>query len=238
MPSRITRDDEGINLRFADYDHYETSGDFAYDFIVDYTPEDRAIGLEILWNAQERNGLAEGPVLAFGIFGSALAEMGWRYNSDVVDAGRKAVAALHHRIKTMIDSVGADLRVSSDTPVAVRGGTRIFDLIVSDPVGKPLVCAEVKQGSFQRQAVEQLAYYLKNLADTTAIGVCVFIDETGEAHHNPPVEPGRWIDWPQATLPSGRPIWAHVMIIPPAGCEYPWLPKSFLPSWHEVGTDE
>ena len=231
MPARITRDDEGINLYFADYTDYETSGDFAYDFIVDYDRDDNAIGLEILWNELERAGMAEEPLLAFGIFGTALAGLRWRYQAEVVDTGLSIIDVLCRRLQGMITALGLDLQVTLgqlDSP---------FDLAIMDVGGSILIATDLKIGKFHPDRAQQ---YIRTLEETVipahsgAIGISVFIDLTGQSHPNSPVKPGRWIDWPEAKLPNGGHIWAHIAIIPPVDCQYPWLPKSFLPSRYEV----
>ena len=232
MPARITRDDEGINLYFTDYaNRYEVSGEFAYDFIVDYDRDDNAIGLEILWNERERAGMAEEPLFAFGIFGTALAGLRWRYQSDVIDTGLSIVDVLRRRLEKMIADLSLDLRVSDGHPDA------LFDLAILDAAGNLLIVVNLKLGKFHQDKSRQ---YIKTLRETVipahpgAIGICAFIDLTGQSHHNPPVEPGRWIDWPEAKLPGRGHVWTHIAVIPPADCEYPWLPKSFLPSRYEV----
>lgn len=232
MPDRITRDDEGINLYFTDYaNRYEVSGEFAYDFIVDYDCDDNALGLEILLNESRRAGMDEEPLLAFGIFGTALAGLRWRYQADVVDTGRPIIDVLRRRLDEMIAALNLDFRVLSGQLGAP------FDLAILDVSGNPLIAVALKVGKFHQDRTQQ---YIRTLnetvlsAHTRAIGICVFIDLTGQGRRNPPVEPGRWIDWPETKLPGRGHVWAHVAIIPPSGCEYPWLPESFLPSRYEV----
>ena len=231
MPARITRDDEGINLYFADYTDYETSGDFAYDFIVDYDHDDNALGLEILWNERERAGMAEEPLLAFGIFGTALAGFRWRYHADVVDTGLSITDVLRRRLEVMIATLGLDLQVAVGQP------DPHFDFAIQDVAGNILIAVDLKIGKFHRDKAEQCIRALKETvipAHPRAIGVCAIIDLTGKSHRNPPVKPGRWIDWPEAKLPHGGHVWAHIAIIPPVDCKYPWLPQSFLPSRYAV----
>ncbi len=231
MPARITRDDEGINLYFADYADYETSGEFAYDFIADYDRDDNVIGLEILWDERERAGMAEEPLLAFGIFGTALAGLRWRYQADVVDTGLSVIDVLRRRVEGMINALGLNLRVSYGQP------GHFFDLAVLDVGGNLLLAVDLKTGKFHQDRAKQYIRTLKDAvipANSGAIGICVVIDLTGESQRYPPVKPGRWIDWPEAKLPDDSHIWAHIAIIPPVDCEYPWLPKSFLPSRYEV----
>lgn len=231
MPARITRDDEGINLYFADYAEYETSGEFAYDFIADYDRDDNVIGLEILWNERERAGMAEEPLLAFGIFGTALVGLRWRYQADVIDTGLSIIDVLRRRLEGMITALGLNLRVSWGQL------DESFDLAVLDVSGNLLIAVGLKVGKFDQVRAQQHISTLKEAvipSNSGAIGICVFIDLTGDGHRNPPVKPGRWIDWPEAKLPDLGHVWAHITIIPPADCEYPWLPKSFLPSRYEV----
>ena len=233
MPARITRDDEGINLYFTDYaDRYEVSEEFAYDFIADYDHDDNAIGLEILWNETERAGMAEGPVLAFGIFGVALAELSWRYQVDIADTGRAVEDALCQRLEEMIAALGLGLRVHRG-----RAGA-LFDFAIVDVCGDLLVAVDLKTGIFCQDETQQHIKVLKEAVVPThpgAIGICVFIDLAKQGHSCPPaVEPGRWIGWPPVKLSSGSHVWAHIAIIPPAGCGYPWLPKGFLPSRDEA----
>ena len=231
MPARITRDDEGINLYFADYADYETSGEFAYDFIADYDRYDNVIGLEILWNERERAGMPEEPLLAFGMFATALAGLRWRYQADVVDTGLSIIDVLCRRLEGMIAGLDLDLQVSFGQP------DQSFDLAVRDGGGNLLLAADLKAGKFHQGRAQQHIRALERAvipANPGAIGICVFIDLTGDGHRNPPVKPGRWIDWPEAKLPDYGHVWAHITIIPPVDCEYPWLPKSFLPSRYEV----
>jgi len=232
MPARITRDDEGINLYFTDYaNRYEVSWEFAYDFIVDYDRDDNAIGLEILWNEHERAGMAEEPLLAFGLFGTALSGLRWRYQADVLDTGWPIIDVLRRRLNEVIAALNLDFRVSSGQLGAP------FDLAILDVSGNPLIAVDLKVGKFHQHRAQQ---YIKALnatvlsAHTGVIGICVFIDLTGQSHRKLPVKPGRWIDWPEAKLPGGGHVWAHIAIIPPVDCEYPWLPKGFLPSRYEV----
>ena len=232
MPGRITRDDEGINLYFTDYaNRYEVSGEFAYDFIVDYDRADNAIGLEILWNESNRAGMDEEPLLAFGIFGTALAGLSWRYEVEIADGGRAIDDALSQRLEEIIATLGLGLRVSRGQPDA------LFDLAILNAANNLLIAVDLKTGNFRQDRVQQ---YIRTLEETVipahpgAIGICAFIDLTGQRRHNPPVKPGCWIDWPKAKLPGGGHVWAHIAIIPPVDREYPWLPKAFLPSRYEV----
>ena len=236
MPARITRDDEGINLYFTDYgNRYEVSEEIAYDFIVDYDRDDYVIGLEILWNESKRAGMAEGPVLAFGILGAALAELSWRYQADIADTGRAVEDALCQRLEKIVAALGLGFRVYRGQPDA------LFDLAILDAGDNLLVAVDLKMGIFRQDKAQQHIKILKETVVPThpgAIGVCVFIDLARQGRPCPPVKPGRWVDWSQGKLSGGGRVWAHIAIIPPAGCEYPWLPKGFLPSRYEakVGT--
>ena len=112
-----------------------------------------------------------------------------------------------------------------------------FDLSILDVAGNLLIAVDLKTGKFHQDRAQQ---YIKTLKETVipahsgAIGICVFIDLTGQSHRDPPVKPGRWIDWPEAKLPDDGHVWAHIAIIPPVDCQYPWLPKSFLPTRYEI----
>lgn len=127
----------------------------------------------------------------------------------------------------MIDATGLDFRVSQDTPTAASTDSILLDLAVLDNVGRPLICAEIKRGAFKRDIVQR---YTDMLRESTlpsypdSIGIGVFIDETGYGYRNQPVEPGVWTDWQNTAVPGGK-VWAHNTIIPPSGCNYPWLPK-------------
>lgn len=231
MPESIRRHQEAMYVAFAGPPH-EVSEEFADNFIADYSLDDNVIGLEILWPDTYRSG-SEQHLLAFGIFGVALAGLSWRYDAQIAATEGDVVSALHKTIKWMIGQSGLDLLACRETPENTDTAVPRPDLTITDGAGHPLLCAVVKRVPFARKAVQHCTDVLRN--DTLesfrgAIGVCVFIDETGHGHRNPPVEPGCWIDWPKATLSGGDHVWAHISVIPPVGSVYPWLPKGFLPA--------
>ncbi len=227
MPAAIRRHPEAMSLRFADLP-YEVSEEFADNFVADFSPDDQVIGLEIVWSDSYRKG-SEPALLAFGLFGAALAGLGWRYCKT--ESG--VIATLHQQIFGMIEATGLGWHVSAEAPVGLKEAPPRLDLAIADGAGNLLLCAEVKQGKFRQDEVQEYAKFLRETvipAHPGTIGVCVLIDDTGQGHRNPPVPPGRWIDWPEAKLPNGGHVWAHIAIIPPTGCVYPWLPEGFLPS--------
>ena len=223
---RVRWDDEGAWLKLADFP-YEASEEIASGFIVDASPDHKVIGLEILWSEAERAGRSEEPILAFGLFCAALAGLGWQYNEYLRNSVRYPAAGIYRRLEWMINATGLDLRVSRETPAAANTGANLLDLAILDNAGQPIICAEIKRGEFQRDIVQR---YTDLLSNTTlpsyphAIGIGVFIDETGHGYRNRPVEPGVWTDWHNTAVPGGK-VWAHNTIIRPSGCDYPWLPK-------------
>ncbi len=222
----ISRDDEGMYLHLADL-QYEASEEVASGFIVDASPDHRVTGLEILWSESERAGCSEEPALAFGLFCAALAGLSWQYDTYSNDPEWDAVADICQRLEWMINVTGLDLRVSRETPVAADNGALLLDMAILDGAGSPLICAEIKRGKFQREIVQRYTNLLRDTAIPLypgAIGIGVFIDETGQGNRNHPVEPGAWVDWYDAVVPVGK-VWAHNTIIPPSGCNYSWLPR-------------
>lgn len=241
MPAAITRYPEAMYVPFAG-PPYEVGEEFADNFVADYSPDDRVIGLEILWPDSYRAG-SEPALLAFGIFGAALAGLGWRYAADVLVAEADAASILRQRIDGLLAQSGLNLRVSDAVPVNVTDDRQVWlDLAILGAGGAPLLCAEVKRHPFDPVKVQEHADLLGKKALPAfpgAIGVCVFIDETGKRRHRtPPVAPGRWVDWPEAKLPGGGHVWAHIAIIPPHDRNYPWLPKGFLPTRGAVNAPE
>jgi hypothetical protein len=224
--STVRWDDEGAWIKLADVP-YEASEEIASGFIVDAGADHRVTGLEILWPETERSGYSEKPVLAFGLFCAALAGLSWQYNDYLGNSTRYPALGIYRRLEWMINATGLDLRVSRETPVAADKRAQRLDLAILDNSGGPLICAEIKRGEFRREFVQR---YTDLLTRTTApvypgaIGVGVFIDETGKGYRNDPVEPGVWTDWHHTVVPGGK-VWSHNTIIPPSGCDYPWLPK-------------
>lgn len=224
--SRLRWDEEGVSLRFADFP-YESSEEIADGFIVDASHDHRVAGLEILWPEAERTGCAPEPVLAFGLLCAALAGLSWQYNNCLRNSVRLPEVGIQRRLEWMIETTGLDLKVSREMPFADRSDARRLDLAILDRGGRPLICAAIKRGEFQRDVVQTYTDLLKNVVIPSypgVVGVGVFIDETGQGHRHPPVEPGVWTDW-YNTAVSGGKVWAHNTIIPPSGCDYSWLPK-------------
>ncbi len=223
---RVRWDDEGAWIKLADLP-YEASEEIADGFIVDASPDHRVIGLEILWSESQRAGYPEEPVLAFGLFCAALAGLSWQYNDYLRNSARHPEVGMYRRLKWMIDATNLDLRVSQETPAGADDGASLLDLAILDKSDRPLICAEIKRGKFQRDIVHD---YTALLSRTTlpsypeAIGIGVFIDETGQGYRNRPVEPGVWTDWHNTDV-QGSKVWAHNTILPPLGSNYPWLPK-------------
>ena len=223
---RVRWDDEGAWIKLADLP-YEASEEIADGFIVDASPDHRVIGLEILWSESQRAGYPEEPVLAFGLFCAALAGLSWQYNDYLCNSARHPEVGMYRRLKWMIDATNLDLRVSQETPSGADDGASLLDLAILDKSDRPLICAEIKRGKFQRDIVHD---YTALLSRTTlpsypeAIGIGVFIDETGQGYRNRPVEPGVWTDWHNTDV-QGSKVWAHNTILPPLGSNYPWLPK-------------
>ena len=234
---RVRWDDEGAWIKLAD-PPYEASEEIANGFIVDASPDHGVIGLEILWPEAQRAGYSEEPVLAFGLFCAALAGLSWRYNDYLQSSERHRHPefGMYSRLKWMIDAAGLDLRVSQETPAAANARANLLDLAILDNAGRPLVCAEIKRGEFQRDIVQR---YTDLLSNTTlpsypdAVGIGVFIDETGHGYRNRPVEPGVWTDWHNTAVPGGK-VWAHNTIIRPLGRDYPWLPKELRDPMHKA----
>ncbi len=234
---KVRWDDEGAWVRLADLP-YEASEEIASGFIVDGSPDKRVTGLEILWPATERAETSEQPVLAFGLFCAALAGLSWNYNDYLRNQQLYPAAGIYRRLTWMIDAAGLDMLASRETPIAACHETRRLDLAILDSSGRPLVCAEIKRGEFERPGVQQ---YTDLLTKTTvpsypgAIGIGVFIDETGRGYQNEPVVPGVWTDWPDTEFPAGK-VWAHNTIIPPTGCNYSWLPKELRDPMFKAAT--
>ena len=223
---RTRWDDEGVWIKLADLP-YEASEEMARGVIVDAGPGHRFTGLEILWSESGHVGHSDMPMLAFGLFCAAIPGINWQYNACLRSSVRHPVVGIRNRLKWMIDATRLDLLVSEETPAAANMGPGPLDLAILDKAGRPLICAKIKRGESQRDLIRRYTYLLSNskLPSTPdAIGIGVFIDETGLGHHNRPVEPGVCTDWHNTAVFGGK-VWAHNMIIPPLGFDYPWLLK-------------
>ena len=229
---KISRHPEAMALHFSDR-RPEVSLEIAANFIVDFSADDDITGLEILWNDADRAG-SESALLAFGIFGAAVVWLGYHYSDH---SGPQMRWATLRKTEQFISAAGLRMRVA---PSAPNG------LTIADDGGKPLLCAD-----FQYQPRRILATHsdnphspaapmgeirsaIKRLtqsvlpANPGAIGVTVAIDESGNLRCNSPIHPGRWLAWSGAALPGGGHASAHIAIIPPQNCAYPWLPQHFL----------
>ena len=230
MPVKIKRNEYAIYLRFSD-SPIADSEMFADDFVVDYGAGDHVVGLEIITSESRRAG-TESALLAFGLAGTAIAGLSWRYNEVVNE--RSLISALHQKLEWLIEQAELDLKVLVETPVTSYGRVFHLDLVVFDAVGNPLLCVEVKYGGSNPEAVKQQSdSQVKSYLATqpNAVGIVVIIDETGSGYPDGLAEPERWIDWPNATGSSAlNRVWAHISIIPPADHTYPWLPEGFLPT--------
>ena len=228
MTSRIRWDEEGACVKFVDLP-YESSEEIASGFIVDRSPDHKVAGLEILWPESQRAGSAREPVLAFGLFCAALAGLSWQYGEYLRNpaARRHPADGIYRRLQWMVSASGLNLGLSRDTSSVAYGAGHPLDLAILDDAGNPLICAEIKRGRFEREVVQRYTHLLRSStipAYSGAIGVGIFIDDTGQGDHNDPVEPGVWTCW-HNTRVHGSKVWAHNTIIPPSGCDYQWLPR-------------
>lgn len=226
MQPRFKWGEEGVSIKLADLP-YQASEEIASGFIVDSAPDNRVIGLEILWPEAERAGCASEPVLAFGLFCAALAGVSWQYNDHLRGTRPNPVAGIHSRLAWMINAAGVKLNVQPGLPDSHYAGTNGSNLVILDVADNPLIVAVIKRGQYDRNAVRGYTDLLQKTIALTypyAIGIGVFIDETGHGYRNEPVEPGVWTDWHTTAVLNGQ-VWVHNTIIPPSGCDYPWLPK-------------
>ena len=235
MPAAIRRHPEAMSLRFSD-SPYEVSEEFADNFVVDFSSDDQVIGLEIVWSDSYRKG-SEPALLAFALFGSALVWLGYHYAGH---SGPEMCWAVLRKIKQFVSATDSRLRVANNSSTG---------LTVTDEDGKLLLCADlqyypqrflksanapksIRNPALPTAQMEEIRSAINRLKQTVlpanpgAVGVAVAIDELSNLRYRQPINPGRWITWPE----SPRNIWAHIAIIPPTGCVYPWLPEGFLPS--------
>ena len=235
MPIAISRHPEAMYARFTDLP-YEASLEIADNFVVDFSPDNDITGLEILWDDKYRAG-SEPVLLAFGIFSAAVVWVGYHYAKHPGTESRWAVL---RKVKQFVQATELPLQI------VATGST---GLTVTDAAGRALLCADVqyhprrilksanapKSKELSTTTASPLAEIRSTIdhfhqatlpANSDAVGVTVFIDETGDLRHLEPVVPGRWITWPEMT----NHVWAHIAVIPPVGCAYPWLPDGFIPT--------
>jgi hypothetical protein len=242
---KVSRHDEAMYVRFADFP-YGMSLEIADNFVVDLSPAHDIIGLEILWDETDRAD-SEFPMLAFGILAAAMFWSRHHYNEifrceEVIKDSQQHIApAVRIQTQKFIDAAGLPMRVVSE---------RRADLNILDYDGKALLCADFRYPwrrlarrtasgdhgwtpAIVNDLIHASLYKMQTQLLPTlpgAVGLSVFIDETGELHRDVTEGLGSWIEWPEATPNNGGNVWAHIAIIPPADHEYPWLPKTFLPT--------
>ena len=227
---KISRHPEAIMLRFSDR-RPKVSLEIAANFIVDFSADDDITGLEILWDDADRAG-SESALLAFGIFSATLVWLGYHYAEHREPKMRNAAL---RKAQHLIAATGSPLRV------ALNGQTGLRILNADD---QPLLCADFQyqprrilitdsDDPVPAMPMEEIRSAIKRLRQTAlpanpgAIGVTVAVAEIGNLRDNSPIHPGRWITWPEAALPGGGHASAHIAIIPPQNCAYPWLPQYF-----------
>ena len=231
----VRRHPEAMYVRFADLP-YEVSLEVADNFIVDFSPDNDIVGLEVLWDDTDRSG-SEPALLAYGVFAAALVWLGLRHNKYSAAYLRQT---LLRKIERFISAVELPLQVVSSGDSG---------LIVSEQSGGALLCADLQhyRGSIlwaadgsQREPSalseqlhierERLRSSIDQLSQTIqsecpgAIGVGAFVDPYGLLRHREAISPGRWVTWPDA--PSNS--WVHIAIIPPHDRVYPWLSDGFI----------
>ena len=226
----IRRHPEAMYVRFADLP-YEVSLEVASNFVVDFSPDNDIVGLEILWPDTDRAS-SEPALLAFGMFAAAVVWQGYHHKAHTGPNIRWAVL---RKVKKFI--AAADLPMQA----GYSGNTR---LTIRDEYGKSLLCADlqyypkrmlkpVKLGKrpSSPRPVRKIRTAIDNLADVTlpdnpdAVGVAVFVNTFGVVPFGESVSPGKWIAWPEADNLART----HIAVIPPYGCVYPWLPDGFIP---------
>ena len=184
----IRRHPEAMYVRFADLP-CEVSLEVADNFIVDFSPDDDIVGLEILWEDTDRDG-SEPALLAFGMFTSAVVWLGYHHGEH---SKQEFLGTVFRKVKGFIAATDLQLQVG------YRGNT---GLTIRDENGKPLICADfgfypqrvLKSGWDQNRKspaellddeVGKIRSAIKNLAENVlcgklgAVGVAVFVDSTG-----------------------------------------------------------
>ena len=219
---KISRHPEAMMLRFADR-RPKVSLEIADNFIVDFSADNDITGLEILWDDADRAG-SESALLAFGTFSAAVVWLGYHYEEH--ERPKMCDAALR-KAKDFIAATGSQLRVTANGPNG---------LTIADADGRLLLGADFQyhprhaiirgyrvpaaQMKEIRSAIDRLSQNVLP-ANRGAIGIAVAVDEFSLLRRQQPIEPGRWNAWPKSRS-------AHLAIIPPRDCYYPWLPKHFL----------
>ena len=231
---RISRHPEAMALHFSDR-RPEVSLEIAANFIVDFSADDDITGLEILWDDADRAG-SESALLAFGVFGSALVWLRYHYRDAAGRFGGRHASAVSWQIGQLIGNAALNLRTVNDLgtgfAIVENSGKRLLVADFKSVRTKPPWSGQrqfgaIKRGSKSIAASIDLVRRDAAAGNSDAIGIAVLIDETAQERRNPRVPPGRWTDWPGAGL-YGNHIRAHIAIIPPQNCAYPWLPQHFL----------
>lgn len=209
-------------LRFADR-RPEVSLEIADNFIVDFSADNDITGLEILWDDADRAG-SESALLAFGTFSAVVVWLGYHYEEH---KRPKMCDAALWKAKDFIAATGSQLRVTANGPNG---------LTIADAEGRLLLGADFQYhprhaiiGDYTDTAaqMEEIGSAIDRLsqnvlpANRGAIGIAVAVDEFSLLRRQQPIKPGRWNEWPKSRS-------AHLAIIPPRDCSYPWLPKHFL----------
>ena len=224
----IRRHPEAMYVPFADLP-YQVSLEVASNFVVDFSPDDDIIGLEILWEDTYRDG-SEPALLAFGLFASAVV---WRDYHHKEHNGPNMRWAVLRKIKHFISAADLPMQagLSGQTALTIKG-----------EAGKALLCADLqyypkrvlksahtKEPKSPPKPVGKIRSAIDNLSEVTlpnnpdAVGVALFVDAFSAVPHGESVSPGKWITWPE----SAKYVRTHIAVIPPNGCAYPWLPDGF-----------
>ena len=225
----IRRHPEAMYVRFADLP-YEASWEVASNFVVDFSPDNDIIGLEILWEEADRAD-SEPALLAFGMFASAVV---WRDYHHKEHNGPKMRWAVLRKVKEFISAAGLPMQVSLSGQTA---------LTINGEGGKALLCADLQyyhkrvlspakpnKPKSTPKPVGKIRSAIDNLCKVTlpnnpdAVGVALFVDAFGAVPYGESVSPGKWITWPE----SAKYVRTHIAVIPPNGRTYPWLPDGFI----------
>ena len=217
----VSRYPELMMLQFSDL-KYDSSLEIAGNFMVDFTLDNEVTGLEIDWDDKDREG-CEPAIVAFGLVGTALYWLAYNYNEQ---AKNKPHEVIQRKVNDFIASIGLPLQVIVTGPRS--------ELSIVDETGNLLLAVDILSGNSPIRSVFERRYsfgidWLKvgKLQDAPdAIGIAVYIDNTGTLQQKPAIAPGGWMEWGPL---AGCPIWAHVAIIPPKDNKYSWLPTSFIP---------
>ena len=229
---KISRHQEAMYVRFADLP-YEVSLEVASNFVVDFSPDDDIVGLEILWEDTDRDG-SEPALLAFGMFASAIVWRGYHHKGY---NGHKMRWAVLRKVKEFISAADLPMQAgySGNSGLTIRDGYGKL-LLHADLQFYPQHMLKSKNYQYHKSSavlldaeIEKIRSAIGNLAETIlpdnpgAVGVAVFVDEIGLLSHCEPLAPGKWVTWPEAA----EYVRTHIAVIPPQDCTYPWLTDGF-----------